>query len=401
MRILFISSLPHPQINILKESLEKNAKLKVDILNTSITSAYQYLTMIYNSLLSTIFCLLKDRSSMSYIFKNFIRSLKSIHLTKRSLFNILYIYLRIISYIFVVYKKIINRNYSIIHAFWLYPAGMVGLSISRITGIPLVVSVLGYDVDNRTLVDGGLVNIAKHVINNCDILVLGDVEYKSRRILRMGIDLGKIYIAKPLISFEMFNKNKCKHHRKERKNIVVGFGPHMEQIYGVKDFLKVVDSINRERNDVIFLMVGKGRLSKYVRRYLANRNINNVIFLGAIPYEFMPKVYCHMDIYCMLCYNAHGLSVLEAMAMGIPVIGYKVKISRIIDRYTGFTVPKKRVDMLVNKILELADDRVLMEKLGSNATTYVRRNFETRNIINSYVELYVNVLRGVSRRGKE
>lgn len=72
----------------------------------------------------------------------------------------------------VVYKLYLRRSFNLIHAFWSYPAGVVAVLIRAVTGVPVVVSVLGYDVDEETLRSNFLRELSKFAIENADVVVV-------------------------------------------------------------------------------------------------------------------------------------------------------------------------------------------------------------------------------------
>lgn len=84
-----------------------------------------------------------------------------------------------------------------------------------------------------------------------------------------------------------------------------------------------------------------------------------VRLLGAVPAREMPSWYRSADLVaCVPWYEPFGLTPLEAMACGVPVVAYAVGGLRttIVDGVTGTLVPPGDGPALVTALAELLDD---------------------------------------------
>ncbi len=86
-------------------------------------------------------------------------------------------------------------------------------------------------------------------------------------------------------------------------------------------------------------------------------------------------------------------SLVEAMAVGVPSIATRVGgiPSMIEDQFDGMLFEKNNVDELVSIVQQLANDKVLQNKLSTNAR---KKAFE-RNYPSHVAEKYVNVYKSL------
>lgn len=94
-------------------------------------------------------------------------------------------------------------------------------------------------------------------------------------------------------------------------------------------------------------------------------------------------------------YEPFGLTPLEAMACGTPVVGSDVGGIKftVADGETGFLVPPRDPDALAARLERLLMDRALAQKMGRAARARVERLFTWRKVAERTSELYESVLK--------
>ena len=109
---------------------------------------------------------------------------------------------------------------------------------------------------------------------------------------------------------------------------------------------------NQENNRLKLLVVGKGNEKKYKKLAYQLGITENVIFAG-LRKDHIEHIYFACDIFAMLSkFDTFGMSVLEAMAAGLPVIisrnvGAKDLVS---DSGNGFVVEQDNIEAVRSKI---------------------------------------------------
>ncbi len=155
-------------------------------------------------------------------------------------------------------------------------------------------------------------------------------------------------------------------------------------------FLKAAREVTRQKKNVRFLVVGDGVLLDSLRAKAKEWNLKErVIFAGWR--NDVQRLLCATDIY-VICSFVEGLnlSVLEAMAHGVPIVGTDVKgVSDIVvDKETGFLVELNNVDRLANAILALAGNRELSERMGKNGRQLVEERYSVQAMVDNTARVY-------------
>lgn len=90
----------------------------------------------------------------------------------------------------------------------------------------------------------------------------------------------------------------------------------------------------------------------------------------AVARSALPELYAHMDVFVLpSLIEGFGLTALEAMACGVPVIVSENTFGSdiVIDGHNGYVVPIRDVDAIVDRVRALANDQSLRSRMGSNA----------------------------------
>jgi colanic acid/amylovoran biosynthesis glycosyltransferase len=147
-------------------------------------------------------------------------------------------------------------------------------------------------------------------------------------------------------------------------------------------------------------VVGGGPLQSELRE-TAERLGVSARFLGPLPQEDVLERYRRASVYCLPCVVAEsgdrdGLptSVLEAMALGVPVVTTAVSglPEAVIDGHTGLLVPEHDPEALAAAI-----ERLLMDgKLAARLAAQARRHVEERYVLERSVARLRTLFREVA-----
>ncbi|MGH2732471.1 MAG: glycosyltransferase family 4 protein [Actinomycetota bacterium] len=116
-----------------------------------------------------------------------------------------------------------------------------------------------------------------------------------------------------------------------------------------------------------------------------------VRFLGPRPHEAMPGLYRSVDLYCLPSWwEAMPLSVLEAMASGLPVVASRVgDIPRAVcDGVTGRVVPPRDPRALAEALEPLVVNPELRRRYGEAGRRRAERHFDLAATIAALDDLY-------------
>jgi glycosyltransferase involved in cell wall biosynthesis len=120
-----------------------------------------------------------------------------------------------------------------------------------------------------------------------------------------------------------------------------------------------------------------------------------VTFVGRRDRAELADYYAAADVFVSTpWYEPFGITPLEAMACGTPVIGSNVggiKYS-VRDGETGFLVPPRDPDALADRLARLLGDHRLLQAFGANGLARVRRAFTWRHVASALSDVYDDVL---------
>src|SRR2546425_8408565 len=155
--------------------------------------------------------------------------------------------------------------------------------------------------------------------------------------------------------------------------VAVGYVGGLREIKGPDRLLQAFLDKFANRADVHLLLIGEGPLEESLRA--TSRGHANVHFKGLIPEA--ARLLPALDVYAQTSLSeGRSLSMLEAMAVGLPTLAHDLLPVREIHRHeeTALLVPLGDRAGLGSALQRLAFDPVLRARLGANAREQARRH---------------------------
>lgn len=165
-----------------------------------------------------------------------------------------------------------------------------------------------------------------------------------------------------------------------------------------KDFptlLHGVAIVVRSVPDFKLLMIGNGAERAKLEELTKTLGIEaNVEFLG--ERSDVPELLARAGFFVSSS-KSEGISltILEAMAVGLPVVTTRVggNPEIVVEGQTGHLVPDQNPEALAAAMLQMLDHRDMWPVMGELGRRRVEQQFEIRTMIRQYEELYSEVLR--------
>jgi len=236
------------------------------------------------------------------------------------------------------------------------------------------------------------------------IFVQSKEDYEIAKKLRI-IDAGKLIWINNGVDLERFNPSKVKIDIALFKQmlgipsngIVITYIGRIVKEKGVLDLLEAFSRIARHYNDVYLLLVGDVLSSErdreteqMIKDFLNLEKISDKIIMTGYR-EDISEILRITDIFVLPSYR-EGLprSIIEAMAMGVPVIATNIRGCReeVIDGETGILVPPGDVEALTSAILKLYKDLELRERMGSNGRKKAEKEYDEKKVIEKEKRLF-------------
>lgn len=148
--------------------------------------------------------------------------------------------------------------------------------------------------------------------------------------------------------------------------------------------------ITKKYPNWLLKLKGSGSQEKSYRSLVKKLNLENNVEIIP-PSESMKEFYLEASIYLMSSkFEGFSLVILEALQAGLPVISYDCRYgpSELIeDGFNGFLVEQDNIDELVNKIINLIEDKDLRKKMGDNALL-ISKNYEKDKVMEQWMNLF-------------
>ncbi len=207
------------------------------------------------------------------------------------------------------------------------------------------------------------------------------------------------------VDLDLFNSSLYTAKKKEK--LIIGNIKALLPKYGIKELIQVIEALlqdvrlsNNIKERLRFEIYGDGAQKEELQNLIESQNLSNYIFLmGSIPNTDVPNVLNTFDIFCALSQKdseSFGVSAVEAMAMGVPVVcsdvdGFKEVVE---DNKTGFIVKRDNLEQAKDALIELLLNTDLCKRFGKNGKQRVQDLYNWEDNVHTMEEVYFNVLEG-------
>lgn len=182
---------------------------------------------------------------------------------------------------------------------------------------------------------------------------------------------------------------------------VVVFAGLLTRRKGVVDLIEASKMLHdRGVDHQVVIIGGRPDEGDEEERIVRNAAGGREEFLGAVPHGEMPRLLAEADIFCLPSWwEAMPLSILEAMAAGLPVIATTVgQVPDIVGPEVGRLVAPQQPRALADALAELIESEDLRRELGSAARQQALTRYSVSVTVEAIVELLADVAR--SRRAR-
>lgn len=310
-----------------------------------------------------------------------------------------------------------KRRYDLVHAnFWM--SGLVAAEAKQVLGIPFVITfhALGRVrrlhqkeadefPDDRFMVEDRIVQEADRIIAECpqdeeDLIRLYHADASRVTIIPCGFDphefgpvdknLARVILGLPAKERIILQLGRLV-PRKGIETVVRALG-HLERDHGIMPRLVVVGGESDEPDPR--LTPELGRLQAIAEEEgVADR----VTWAGRCRREMLKYYYSAADIFVTTpWYEPFGITPVESMACGTPVVGSNVGGIKftVRDGETGYLVPAKDERALAERIADLYRNPKLLTLLGKQAVARANALFTWEKVANAAALVYEEILIG-------
>jgi len=296
------------------------------------------------------------------------------------------------TYLFMALPKALGmvheNSYDIIHAHFIFPDGLLAMLVSKISGIPYVITSHGSDVpgfnpDRFMLMHKLLRPMWKSIIRSCSQVICLSQFLES--LLKNVMPDAKTVIVPNGFQPGRFRSNRIK----SEKILIV---TRMFKRKGVQHFLKAIDGMNLD--DEIHI-VGDGPYLEDLKQQ-AKSIPTPIRFHGFIKNdsELFKEL---METSAIFVFPSESdnfpVVLLEAMDAGMAIITTRGTGCEEVVGNTALLTRPGDIDELRNAILTYKKDPMLRKRSGEMARTRLDENFSWPAVAGRYLSIYEGVVK--------
>lgn len=180
--------------------------------------------------------------------------------------------------------------------------------------------------------------------------------------------------------------------RYEGKKIVLCIG----RLTLYKGHKVLIEAVKKLDDNVVILLGGVGEMEAELKQFAGECNVEDKVkFIGRIPAEHIYAYYKAADVFCLPSITraeAFGVVLLEALAMGIPIVTCNIEGSGVPwvnqNGETGYNVPVGDSESLAEKIRLILNNSELREGFSQNCIKRFREFFTLDKMVECTYSLY-------------
>jgi glycosyltransferase involved in cell wall biosynthesis len=296
-------------------------------------------------------------------------------------------------------KEIMFWKPDLVNSHWLLPQGFVAAIACKLTKTKHVATVHGGDVFalNSSLMRK-LKTFAIH--NSALVTVNSSVTEKVTRELAPEANTPLLRLPTGILPLPKLSKNKTKSLReklqKNEDEKLILFVGRLSEEKGVREAIHAVHQILGQSKKVRLIVVGEGHEKEIFKTLVKKLNIKNQVdFLGWVPNQDVYYYFAACDVFVGPSkkskdgwIEAQGLTFVEAMLAGCPVIGSNsggipdaVRVNE-----TGWLCEANNANSLYNEIKNvLYSDVDRVKSITSNAKKFAAQHYLIEKTVEKFI----------------
>jgi glycosyltransferase involved in cell wall biosynthesis len=294
----------------------------------------------------------------------------------------------------------------VVHTYNFY-GNVFAIPAARLAGVPvLVASIRGLDVDLTPLK-----RRAQRLVCRLAHRIVVNAEAVRQNLIADGYDPGKIVVIRNGIDLSRFRSLRGDGRLRQQLGLppqapLVATFARLIPLKGLEYFLEAAALVSQRVADARFLVVGDylakqngeivsdGTYRNELVQYAARLGLDGRVTFTGFRRD-VPDLLSEIAV-SVLPSVGEGLSnsILEAMAVGVPVVATDVGGNReaIQDGVTGFVVPPRDAPALARGICQFLEDGGLASRFASAGRQRVAEHFSLERMVRDTEGFYMNLV---------
>lgn len=293
-------------------------------------------------------------------------------------------------------RAVRTHNAQLVHAHWWLPGGFVGALVSKWTGIPLIITTHGTDVEQLRRARWAK-SLARFTFGQARVITCGS-NYLREQLIELGVADEKRVRVIPMpvnpifakgVSQTTSNESKIESRKSKVEILTVARLTKQKSIDTLIDALEI---LRARGTDARLCIVGDGDQRAALEQKTRAQNLETVVeFSGMRPQSELPNLYAQCDVFVLSSVReGMGLVLAEALLCGAPVIatnsGGVTDIVR--DGETGLLFPERDANALADALEKYARDLQYAARLAENGRALVMERFTPSRVAEQFLQTY-------------
>ena len=299
------------------------------------------------------------------------------------------------------FRKVLKKNkFDLVHInpsfhFKSLIRDAVFLIIAKKNDIPIITFFHGWDINHEKKIEHYFKPLFKKVYNLTDAFIVLSSQFKNK--LRIWGFKQPIYVEFNPIDDELlveFDINKMVEVRIQKNKINILFLARIIKEKGIIETLLTIKELQSQKMSVSLIIAGDGPYLNEAKQLAQKLDIKNCNFLGYIQGEQKREVFKNSNLYIFPSYGEGlPLSLLEAMAFGLPVVTRPV--GGIKDFFEegkhGFLSESKDPKVFADLIKKILEDENLYRSMSLYNYQYAQENFLASKVAKKLEKIYKEI----------
>lgn len=168
---------------------------------------------------------------------------------------------------------------------------------------------------------------------------------------------------------------------------------------GVEVLMDAIVALNSNGWRPKILIAGEGELDEFINNKITNNKLENITYIRRFlsekeKYDFLSASKCFL-FPSVANSEAFGITQLEAMALGVPVINTNLKTGVpyvSLDNVTGITVEVNDYRALADAMINIVSDDERLQYFSNNCVSRVSRLFDQGVVVGKFKKMVSDLL---------
>ena len=181
-------------------------------------------------------------------------------------------------------------------------------------------------------------------------------------------------------------------------SVVCGVVAQLIDRKGHRYLLRAVPEILHAVPSAVFLIFGKGPLEDQLRTACRDMGIEGRVRFTGFREDLDRILGCLDLVIHPASMEGLGVSLLQAAAAGVPIVGTRVGgIPEIVqDGINGYLVPPRNVHSIVDAVTHILTDKNLARRMGEEGRRITRELFSVEAMVEGNLKVYREIMKGKS-----